>query len=176
MKIYVIRHGEVETNVKKQINGRNEESLNNNGVIQAKSKRNEINKLKIDLIICSPLKRTKETCIYVNEKNIPVIYDERIIERDSKSMTYESAQKLSKDIWYDENKEIVYTDSEGFKRVLDRVYEFLDEIKEKYSDKDVLIITHGDICKAIYKYFNNDMDIPIYNFDQENCEIIKYEC
>ena len=176
MKIYVMRHGEVESNVKNQINGRNEDGLNNNGIIQAQNKREEVNSLNIDLIICSPLKRTKETCEYANNKNIPVIYEERLMERDSKSMVYEFVENIDNDIWYDINKEIVYKDSEGFKSVIDRVYEFLNEIKEKYTDKNILLITHGDVCKAIYKYFNKDIEMPIYNFEQKNCEIIKYEC
>lgn len=35
-----------------------------------------------DFIICSPLKRAKQTCELVNIKNKKVIYDNRIMARD----------------------------------------------------------------------------------------------
>lgn len=172
MNLYVMRHGEVDINIKNQINGRNNGSLNSNGMKQAKDKRKEINKLDIDLIICSPLQRTKETCIYSISKKIPIIYDERILERDSKSMMYEPVLKIDKSIWYDETKNIIYKDSEGFKSILKRTNELLEEIKIKYKNYNVLLITHGDVCKAIYKYFYNVNNIS--EFEQDNCEIIKY--
>lgn len=173
MNLYVMRHGEVDVNVKKQINGINNESLNSNGINQAKDKINEIAKLNIDLIICSPLKRTKETCKYSTNDNIPVMYDDRLRERDSKSMMYKSFSELDKNIWYDETKDIVYKDSEGFKSILNRTHELLEEIKTKYGKYNILLITHGDVCKAIYKYFNKN---NISEFEQDNCEIVKYNC
>ena len=174
MNLYVMRHGEVEANVKNKINGRNNDGLNHNGIIQAKSKKEEINKLCIDIIICSPLERAKETCYYATNGTNQIIYDERLVERDSNSMMYEPVSKLDKNIWYDENKEIVYSDSEGFKSILNRTYELLNEIKVKYKDSNILLITHGDVCKAIYKYFKKDI-VDISEFEQNNCEIIKYK-
>lgn len=172
MNLYVMRHGEVDVNVKNQINGRNNCSLNINGIKQAKNKMKEINKLNIDLVICSPLKRTVETCKYSIKESIQIIYDDILQERDSNSMMYEPFSKLNKNIWYDETKNIVYKDSEGFKSILKRSKELLEEIKIKYDKYNVLLITHGDICKAIYKHFNNINNIS--EFEQGNCEILKY--
>lgn len=174
MNLYVMRHGEVDFNLKNQINGRNNCKLNDTGIKQAISKRDEIGNLNIDFIFCSPLERTKQTCMYANQNNISVIYDDRLMERDSASMQYESVNILDLDIWYDINKEIVYKDSEGFKSILNRISEFLNEIKEKYDDKNILLVTHGDVCKAIYMYFNKNEKLNISKFEQKNCEIIKY--
>lgn len=174
MNLYVMRHGEVDFNVKNQINGINNVGLNNNGIMQAKSKKNEIDKLNIDFILCSPLERTKQTCSYATENKFPIFYEKRLLERDSKSMQFQSVDILDSTIWYDKTKEIVYKDSEGFKSVLNRVYELLNEIKEKYNDKNVLLITHGDVCKAIFTYFNKDEKIDISKQDQGNCEIVTY--
>ena len=175
MNLYVMRHGEVDVNVKEQINGRNNSSLNINGIKQAKNKIKEINKLNINLVICSPLQRTKETCEYSVTENIPIMYDSRLEERDSKSMMYESVSKLNKNIWYDETKDIVYKDSEGFKSILNRTKELLEDIKT-YEKYNVLLITHGDVCKAIYAYLSNITDAKeISLFKQGNCEIKKYD-
>lgn len=176
MILYVIRHGQVDVNVKKQLNGRNESVLTKIGIEQAKNAMEEIKNLKIDLIICSPLKRTKQTCEIININQIPVIYDDRIIERDTNSMMYKIKENVDLNVFYDSNKKVIFNDCEGFGNILERVQNFIEEIKQKYSDKNVLIVTHGDICQAIYcnihKTYNKD---EFYKYYPKNCEVAKYE-
>lgn len=91
-------------------------------------------------------------------------------------MQLQPIEKLDLNQWYDINKENIYKNSEGFKSILERVQSFLAEMKIKYADKSILIVTHGDICKAIYAYLNNIKDAKeISLFNQGNCEIKKYE-
>lgn len=172
--LYVIRHGEVDSNVKWQINGWNEEELNETGVKQAINAGKQLKDIKIDLVICSPLLRTKQTYSYLGLDGIELYYDDRIKERNSNSMVLFPVSKIDRSIWYDKTKDIVYQDSEGFKSVIERTESILKEIKEKYKDKNVLLITHGDICKAIYLHFNPAVK-EIDKFHQDNCEIISYE-
>lgn len=82
MKLYVIRHG--ETNMgKKELIATEEEPLNENGIIQAKKIGEDLRKLDIHTIHCSPIERAKHTLELFNlDKNIPVIIDERIKERN----------------------------------------------------------------------------------------------
>lgn len=174
MELYVIRHGEVDLNLKHLINGVNDSSLNETGIKQACSKQDEVKKLNLDYIICSPLLRTRQTCDIINVNNVEVIYDNRLIERDSRSMQYTLDSNLDLDIWYDRTKEVIYKDTEGFESVCKRVYGFLDEIKEKYPNSNILIVTHGDVCKAIYTYFNKDSWEYIKSNEQKNCEIVNY--
>ena len=45
-----------------------------------------------------------------------------------------------------------------------------------YSNKSIIIVTHGDVCKAIYAYLNNITNTKeIILFEQGNCEIKKYD-
>ena len=49
-------------------------------------------------------------------------------------------------------------------------------MKEEEKEKNILLVTHGDICKAIYVYFNKNLTIEdIIAYEKENCEIIEYE-
>ena len=51
-----------------------------------------------------------------------------------------------------------------------------DEIKEKYKDRNVLIVTHGGTCRAINAYFNGiEEDGHITSANIKNCEIREYE-
>lgn len=176
MNLYVIRHGEVEINKKHQINGRNNSTLTEKGIKQAKEASEKIENLNLDLVICSPLKRTKQTCEYLNIKNTPIIYDELIIERDTGNKMYKGIDILDYLIWYDTTKEIVYENSEGFKSVLSRVEKLINKIKQDYKDKNILIITHGDICAGIYAYLNNIKEQKkISEYNHNNCEIKMYK-
>ena len=54
--------------------------------------------------------------------------------------------------------------------------ELLEKIKEKYNDKNVLLVTHGGTCRAINAYFNGiGEDGHVQSAKIKNCEIIEYE-
>ena len=175
MNLYVIRHGETIINAKKLANGRNFIGINKEGKKQAKVASEKIKNFNIDLIICSPLRRTKQTCKIINKNKIEVIYDNRLLERDTASMQFKKVSGIDNNEWYDPNKDIVYKDAEGFKSVIKRVEELLEEIQYKYKDKNILLVTHGDVCKAIYFYLNKIEEVnDIISFKHKNCEIKKY--
>ena len=173
MILYVMRHGEVKANLRNQINGRNNHGLTFKGKKQARNIRQSIENLNINIAFCSPLRRTKQTCKIATQNKYKIIYDNRLLERNSGSMQYKSLKMLNKSIWYDFNQDIIYENTEGFKSIINRVNNFIENLKLNYNDQNILIVTHGDICKAIHLYFNpNDQNIA--NFKQDNCEIIKY--
>lgn len=175
MNLYVIRHGEVDLNVKKLLNGRNASCLTEKGIEQAKSASKEIEKQNIDLIICSPLKRTKQTCDLINANKIPVIYDDRIMERNTNSVMYKPKASIDLSVFYSPENKIIYGDCEGLGSIIYRVKDFIDDIKLKYSNKNILIVTHLDVCKAIYCYLKNQYLVKeIINYNHDNCEIKKY--
>ena len=82
MKLYVIRHVQTNWNLKGIIQGQKDIELNDKGINEARKAKDEFNNLKIDLIMCSPLKRAKETAKILNEdKNINIIYKKELTER-----------------------------------------------------------------------------------------------
>ena len=83
MKIYITRHGQTNWNVLKKVMGRCDEPLNDKGKEQANTTKNKLDDKKIDLIICSPLLRAKETAEIINKsKKLPIIYEKNLIQRD----------------------------------------------------------------------------------------------
>ena len=75
MNVYIVRHGQVPHNVLGQYNS-NDEDLTILGVQQAENLREQIDSIKFDVIICSPLKRAKHTADIINVNNQKIIYDE----------------------------------------------------------------------------------------------------
>lgn len=176
MKLYVIRHGRTNCNDENKYNGKFDEDINNKGIEQAKRASNEVEKLDIDLIICSPLLRAKHTCNIINVNKVPIIYDKRLEERDCGILTNEKLGEFyNTDYWnYYSSKKVegLETISELFKRVSI----FLDEIKEKYKDKNILLVTHGGVARGVYFYFNSiPEDGNLESFGSGNCGIKEYE-
>lgn len=77
-----MRHGQTDFNQEKRLNGRYNEDINETGVEQAVLAGEEVKNLNLDLIICSPLKRTKHTMELANVNHVPAIFDDRLMERD----------------------------------------------------------------------------------------------
>ena len=176
MKILVTRHGQTGWNVEKRIQGRTDIELNNKGIEQAYQTKENLKNEKIDLIICSPLKRAKQTADIINiDRNIPIIYDERLIE-----ICYgENEGRLHNDFDYDGFWNIIntheYKDAENVNRFIKRVHDFLEDIK-KYKQENILIVTHNGVCRAINIYFNGiPEDKNIINLGIKNCEVVNYK-
>ena len=178
MNLYVVRHGQTDYNLNHIVQGITNTKLNENGINQANNLKKEIDKLDIDLMIVSPLERTKETAsIITKERNIETIYDDRIIERNAGLLEEKS------DIYYDREKAWNYIlnsdlgyENEKIQDLLLRTKLFLDDIKIKYKDKNILIVSHAATIRALhfnivgYNEFTKFTDFKI-----NNCCLLKYK-
>ena len=160
MKIYVVRHGETDWNGKK-LQGRTDIDLNSNGIKQANDLKNNIgDKIKdIDLIISSPLIRAKHTAEILSDGRVPIIYNEKIIERafgELEGMELGNDKNIVTFIneLYDLNIKKNYKGLEDFSTLFERISSFFEDIKNEYKDKTIMLVTHGGAMRAIHAYFN----------------------
>ncbi|MBE5820069.1 MAG: histidine phosphatase family protein [Clostridiales bacterium] len=177
MKLYVIRHGRTNCNKEHKYNGRYDEDINEEGIEQAKLASNEIKELDIDLIICSPLKRTRHTMEIINVNNVPVIYDDGLMERDCGKLTLTEIDDFYYKEYYNYYSTEYVEGLETMPQLLKRVHSFLDRIKEEYKDKNILLVTHGAVARAMYFYFEKmPSDGKLLNIGgMKNCEIREHE-
>jgi len=177
MELYVIRHGQTNINAKNAMVGRNNQyGLTEKGEEQAKGAREKVEKIDYDFVICSPLLRTKITCEIVNARDKEVTYDDRIMERDCGEIEGEPKASFDYPHYWNYNYDFEIKGMETIKRFVSNVWGFLDEIKGKYPDKKILIVTHNGVCRAIGAYFNGipaDGNLNVYA--HENCEIKTYK-
>ena len=176
MKLYVIRHGETNSNVLGIYNGSLlDEDINHNGINQAIEASKIVKNLDIDLIICSPLLRTRHTCDLINSNHINVTYDKRIEERNCGSLTNTKIDNFYYTEYWNYYSKVRIDNLETIPELFKRAYSFLDEIKEKYKNKNILLVTHGGVARAIYFYFNElPKDGHIEKYLPNNCEIKEY--
>ena len=174
MKIYVTRHGQTDWNVQGKTQGRTDIELNEVGIEQAKQTKEALKNIDIDLIICSPLKRARKTAEIINEgRNIPIIFEEQIIERNFVEF---EGEKIKFDEFWDYNLTPNYQRAETIKEIISRISNFLDKIKEEYKNKNVLLVTHGGVSIAINCYFKGiPEDGKLINYCLHNCEVQEFE-
>ena len=147
MKITFVRHGETDLNRPiRKMQGITNYDLNENGIKQAQTTRDKLADGEFDLIITSPLKRAKHTAEIINEKkNIPLICDDRIIERNYGNL--EGA--LFKEEYCNLNYDFESINGEQTDAYLARLKDFLSDIKQKYNNKKILVIAHNGVIGVI---------------------------
>lgn len=182
MKIYVIRHGETNWNKEGRLQGRTDIELNENGIKQAENARKLLKDYKIDLIVSSPLKRAMKTAQIINEeKNCLMILDKRIEERGYGDIEGRIRKEITDEVInskqldnYKINKK--YMGIEPIQDLCNRVWSLIDDLRKDYTDKNILLVTHGGTIRAIDGYFYGvDENGIIQNPGLKNCEIKEYE-
>ena len=173
MKIYVVRHGQTNIN-ELGYHGTENDDLTDLGISEAKELVDKLKNINFDLIICSPMIRTKHTCEILNINKIPVIYDDRIKERNAGNLSGKSRENENREEYWNYYSTIQYGTSENIKHFFERVYDFLDELKTK-NYKNVLIVTHSGVSKAFNGYFYGIKDGKFLKRGLKNCEIKVYE-
>ena len=177
MKLYVLRHGETEENKTGIMQGNMNTKLNDNGRKQALSVREKVKAANIDLVICSPKDRTRETALLA-APNIPIIYDDRLRSRDHGEFEGMRRDEINLHDYWNIKKNVQYEKAESIGSLFNRISSLLNDIVEKYSDKNVLIVTHSGITRVLYYYFNgfpDDGDLLEYesttaSFEEYNLE------
>ena len=171
MILYVVRHGQTPANVDHLFNGINTLDLTDVGVKQAEELASSLKDIDIDYIFCSPLKRTVHTANILNVDNKQINIDDRLIERDCGKYTLKPTSLIEdrSDVLYDKNDN-KYEEFESFSSIIERVNDFINDLKEEYKDKNILVVTHGDVIVGFQEYFNRRSDgYP------KTCQLLKFE-
>lgn len=174
-KIYVMRHGQTERNKINHVLGRSNVSLNETGQSQANEAGKNLSSIHFDRIIASPMKRTVETAqaVAAHQKNPAAIQtDNRLIEQNFG--VWENTYRL--DPVYQTEKRQYFMPFKNGESILDvaaRIYPFLDELIstiDPEKDENILLVTHGGICRIIANYFEPMENDPFITYFHENCQ------
>ncbi|MBE5813237.1 MAG: histidine phosphatase family protein [Clostridiales bacterium] len=175
MKIYAIRHGETDWNVEKRAQGQTDIELNENGIKQAVAAKELVQQLNPDVIISSPLKRAHKTAEIVADGKIKIILEDRLKERCFGDFEGTEIATMPWEEFYHCEKNLSNGNMETVLDLLKRVKNVLTEIKEKYSDKTVLIVTHGGTLRAINACINGIPESKtLAGQGFKNCEIREF--
>ncbi len=176
MKLYIVRHGQTESNVGNKLLGATDEDINSVGNMQASNVKKILCNNKIDICFTSLFKRTKHTASIICDDNVPMFIDERLAEREFGILEGGSGNnKYTRDFWdfYLNKKEYGV---EPLQDLFFRTKEFLEYLKKNYDDKNVLIVSHAATIRAMHFNIvgfceNTDM----LSFKVDNGVILEYD-
>jgi len=159
-KYVLIRHGEAENNIKEILSSYPEKTechLTLQGRVQTERATSVIKKYKPDFIYSSDMARTKETTEIISEKTgIKNIYfDKRIREINTGDFNGHLITEAHNFFGSKEERFIKsYPNGETLIDVRARVFDFLNELEQKYSNKTIVIVSHGDALWMIESILN----------------------
>ena len=161
-KLYLVRHGETEENVKHILQGHMPGTLTQQGIEQAKEAVSQISDTAFDVCLCSDLKRCVDTVNILLEqrKDVPVIFSKLLRERDWGSIT---------GVVVDREKGVeMPADVESLPAIRSRAKVFLDYVLQHYDGKNVLVVSHGfmlRIIQAVWRNVEHKEIVPMKNVE-----------
>ncbi len=173
--IYFVRHGETDANVSKIVAGGEYESqLTKNGKEQAKKAGQGLKDKNIDLIVCSPMERTKDTAVIIAKE---IGYDPAKIEYDKNFIEvfngYYSGKTYALRDKHAEAGKLIDS-MEPANKVYARVKTGFENLK-KVSAENIILVSHGATGRMIRAIVEN---IPHHDFISHkpiaNTEIYKF--
>lgn len=173
MKVYIVRHEQTTGNAL-ECHALENDELTELGIKQAEELRDKIKNMNFDIIISSPLSRTKHTAKIININNNKIIFDDRVKERNPGNLSGKSRENENREEYWNYYSNIQYGTSENIQEFFKRVYNFLDELKTK-NYETVLVVAHSGVSKAFNGYFEGIRNGLFLHRGLKNCEIKEYE-
>ena len=168
MRWYFVRHGEIESNIKKVYAGWSDEALTTKGIRQAKEAAEELSDLEIGSIYTSPLKRTVQTAEIIGGflKKQPIL-EESFKELKLGKWEGRSEKEVQRDfpdewqMWNTRPAELILEGRESLQELLERVLGGIVKISEREVDGSVLVVTHVAIIRVLMLY-TQKKDLNLY--------------
>ena len=159
--IVLIRHGETEWNRQARIQGHTDSTLTPEGIAQAVAGALRLRAEKFDHLVASDLGRARHTAEILNvSMRLPIAFDTDLRER--RFGIGEGRSYVELDAEYPElfsrlretDPHYAIPGAESRAQFHQRTTRALKGIAEQYRDKRVLVVTHGGVLGAVYRWLN----------------------
>ena len=195
-KLIILRHGESEWNKLNLFTGWEDVNLTDQGKVEAKLAAFAIQNLRVDVnhAYTSALKRaskTLEIVLYVLKKDIPIISDQALNERNYGSLTGMNKDE-ARNKWGDEqvklwrrSYDIAPENGESLKATCNRTIPYFKKniLPKLHDGENVIITAHGNSLRSIIMHVEDLSEEAIVNveittgipivYEYENKKIIK---
>ena len=174
---YFVRHGQTIWNVEGKICGATDIVLTRLGHEQAIETGKKIleEKIHADEILYSPLMRAADTAKHISEiTGIPAREELRLKEQNFG--IWESTPRGGEDFKKAKQSfSCSYEGGESMLRLAQRIYNLLDEIKDKSDEKTYILVAHNGIARVVQSYFHDMTNEEFAAYGIQNCEIKRYD-
>lgn len=151
MKITLVRHCEVDEKYHGCYNGHNDIELSKKGELQAKKLAKELDALEFDAVLCSDLRRAKETLQHSLHTR-DAIFTDKLRE---KSWGKHEGLSFDEIIAQGEIEYITFLqwvkslDGEPYKDYIKRVEQFFFEYLPSLKKENILVVTHAGVIRVL---------------------------
>jgi len=177
--IYFVRHGETILTPERKFSGTGElnPELMQEGLDQAELVAEEVVKLGADILIASPLKRTRQTAEAIaRTTGLEIIFDESWFELsfgdwDGKSI--EEVKEEDPDAYQAWLNSTGYAPGggESYDEASVRIEEALEKLVAEYPGKKVIVVTHNGVIKTAIKLAMGAPAEAVFHVDASPCSI-----
>jgi broad specificity phosphatase PhoE len=127
------------------------------------------------IVITSPYVRARDTgAIIATELNLPMEIREGLHERETGEFAGKPYESILQADGYDHSRPWAWVPpgGESYERVLDRVGPILDELVARFSDEDIVVVSHAGVMVAMWAHLTgrwDDAPVPA------NCAVVLVE-
>ena len=179
MRIYVIRHGQSEANLRVAHAGWSQVPLTEKGIAQAQAVQPRLKELHFDKVIVSDLRRAKQTA----ENALPgydYTYDWRIREIGvgwlEGELVSECKVKLGESYNYNrKNRDFTAYGGENLDMMQERIAAFMDDLTKEPEDAQIAVVCHEGaifcmLCHVLQCRINRLAGLA------DNCSVSVFTC
>jgi len=184
---YIVRHGESEDNLKGITSGSKNPNLSENGRIQAQKRGEEFKNISFSAAFSSNYMRSQESAkLILLDDEIAIQATDALKERMWGELEGQSKKNLqgalreARDAYnklsYKEKYRVKFAQGmESDKEMMGRFITFLREIALAYPNKNVLLITHGNIMRTFLMHlgYATPQELPSESVKNTGYMIIK---
>ena len=168
LRLYLIRHGEVEGAASGKLLGRTDTPLSKRGLEQAVKLAEVLSTAKLSAVYCSDLQRARVTAeIIAKRSNVKVQESAAwreidMGEWDGRTMAslHDEAPQLVARL-FDDPVSFEYPGGESFACFTGMVLKAVDQLLMMHSNGEVVLVVHGGVCRTI---IGTALGIPARNW------------
>lgn len=183
MKIFLVRHGETDWNLKGKIQGNTDIELNKTGIKQAYELSNKMleKNYKFSKIYSNPQKRALQTAKILSENtNIECIVVDKLKEMNLgkwEGLAWSEVREnypLEYKEWFVKRRYTKTPNGESYEEMLERVLDSLYKIIDDNSD-NIVIVTHSAVIMSLQCYITNTDFDKMTKFRTDNASILEID-
>ncbi|MDF7672603.1 histidine phosphatase family protein [Lactobacillus sp. ESL0701] len=165
LNVYIVRHGETDTNKMGAINGSSVDlPLNQTGIKQVETLRDSFDINQIDYVYASPLKRAQQTAKILAQDKREIITDKRLTEMNYGNWDGKDTQEIRDkypqvfdELGYFKENYSDYSTGESYQELGARLMDFWHDLIQQHENEAVLLVFHGTASRSMVQ---NILEIP----------------
>lgn len=168
LRLYLIRHGEVEGAASGKLLGRTDTPLSKRGLEQAVKLAEVLSTAQLSAVYCSDLQRSRVTAEIIARRSNVKVQDSAawreidMGEWDGRTMAslHDEAPQLVARL-FDDPASFEYPGGESFACFTARILQAVDQLLMTHKSGEVVLVAHGGVCRAI---IGSALGIPAKNW------------